>query len=76
MSAPTTTLTNHGGKHGHVWPENWVPRFRDAYRIQMNAWVRSIADKRPVGASAWDGYVATAIAEQVVTALQTGVRPG
>lgn len=72
MSAPTVTLTNHGRQHGHVWPENWVPRFRDAYRIQMNAWVRSIADQRPVGASAWDGYVATAIAEQVVTALQTG----
>jgi myo-inositol 2-dehydrogenase / D-chiro-inositol 1-dehydrogenase len=72
MSAPTTILTNFAGKHGHVWPENWVPRFRDAYRIQMNAWVRSIADQRPVGASAWDGYIATAIAEQVVTALQTG----
>lgn len=72
MSAPTVTLTNNAQLHGHSWPENWVPRFRDAYRIQMNAWVRSIADLRPVGASAWDGYVATAIAEQVVTALQTG----
>ncbi|MDP3196888.1 Gfo/Idh/MocA family protein [Tabrizicola sp.] len=72
MAAPTVTLTNHVGQHGHVWSENWVPRFRDAYRIQMNGWVRSIADQHPVGASAWDGYVATAIAEQVVTALQTG----
>lgn len=72
MAAPTVTLTNHARQHGHSWPENWVPRFRDAYRIQMNAWVRSVADGRPVGASAWDGYVATAIAEQVVTALRTG----
>jgi myo-inositol 2-dehydrogenase / D-chiro-inositol 1-dehydrogenase len=72
MSAPTVTQTNHAGQHGHAWPENWVPRFRDAYRLQMNAWVRSIAEESPVGASAWDGYVATAIAEQVVTALQTG----
>jgi myo-inositol 2-dehydrogenase / D-chiro-inositol 1-dehydrogenase len=71
MAPPTVTLTNHARQHGHAWPENWVPRFRDAYRIQMNAWVRSIADQRPVGASAWDGYVATAIAEQVVTALRT-----
>jgi myo-inositol 2-dehydrogenase/D-chiro-inositol 1-dehydrogenase len=30
-----------------------------------------VATGKPVGASAWDGYVATAIAEQVVTALQT-----
>lgn len=72
MSAPTATLTNHARHHGHGWPENWVPRFRDAYRIQMNAWVRSVRTGQPVGASAWDGYVATAIAEQVVTALQTG----
>lgn len=72
MAAPTVTLTNRARQHGHAWPENWVPRFRDAYRIQMNAWVRSIAEKRPVGASAWDGYVATAIAEQVVTVLRTG----
>lgn len=72
MAAPATVLTNHAGQHGHPWAENWVPRFRDAYRIQMNAWVRSIADGQPVGASAWDGYVATAIAEEVVTALQTG----
>lgn len=71
MSQPAVTLTNSAGHHGHVYPENWVPRFRDAYRVQMNAWVRSVAAGEPVGASAWDGYVATAIAEQVVTALQT-----
>lgn len=72
MAAPTSTLSNHGLRHGHVWAENWVPRFRDAYRIQMNAWVRSVISGQPDGASAWDGYAATAIAEQVVTAVQTG----
>jgi myo-inositol 2-dehydrogenase/D-chiro-inositol 1-dehydrogenase len=71
MSQPAVTLTNSAGHHGHGYPENWVPRFRDAYRVQMSAWVRSVATGKPVGASAWDGYVATAIAEQVVTALQT-----
>lgn len=74
MAPPTTTLTNHALRHGHGWPENWVPRFRDAYRIQMNAWVRSCTVGPPVGASAWDGYVATAIAEQVVAALASGGR--
>lgn len=71
MAQPAVTLTNSALHHGHGYPENWVPRFRDAYRVQMNAWVRSVATGEPVGASAWDGYVATAIAEQVVTALQT-----
>lgn len=72
MAAPTVTQTNTALRHGHDWAENWVPRFRDAYRLQMNAWVRSVATTVPKGASAWDGYVATAIAEQVVAALQAG----
>lgn len=71
MAQPSATVTNSGLHHGHEWPENWVPRFRDAYRVQMTAWVKSVATGSPAGASAWDGYVATAVAEQVVTALQT-----
>ena len=74
MAQPSVTFTNSVLLHGHAWPENWVPRFRDAYRIQMMAWVRSVASGIPAGASAWDGYVATAVAEQVVTALQTGTK--
>lgn len=74
MAQPSATVTNSGLHHGHEWPENWVPRFRDAYRVQMTAWVRSVATGSPAGASAWDGYVATAVAEQVVTALQTGTK--
>lgn len=84
MVQPSVIVTNNALHHGHSYPENWVPRFRDAYRVQMNAWVRSIETGRPTGASAWDGYVATSVAEQVVTALQTtskvtlrlGARPG
>ncbi len=74
MAAPTVTLTNRARQHGHAFPANWVPRFADAYRIQMRAWVDAVASGVPTGASAWDGYVATAIAEQVVTALQTGAK--
>ena len=74
MAQPSATVTNSGLHHGHEWPENWVPRFRDAYRVQMTAWVKSVATGSPAGASAWDGYVATAVAEQVVTALETGTK--
>mgnify|MGYP003482097405 FL=1 len=72
MAAPTRVLTDHGQKHGHSWPLNWVPRFTEAYRLQMTAWLASLGDGKPVGASAWDGYAASAIAEQVVPALQSG----
>jgi myo-inositol 2-dehydrogenase / D-chiro-inositol 1-dehydrogenase len=69
MAQPSLTLSNRDGKHGHVYPDNWVPRFRDAYRAQMNDWVHAVKSGSHVGASAWDGYVASAIAEQVVEAL-------
>ena len=69
MAQPSLTLSNRDGMHGHAYPDNWVPRFRDAYRAQMNEWVHAVKSGSPVGASAWDGYVASAIAEQVTKAL-------
>lgn len=74
LAQPAVTLMNRDRHHGHAYPENWVPRFRDAYRRQIMSWVASLASGIPTGASAWDGYVATAVAEQVVTALQTEVK--
>jgi myo-inositol 2-dehydrogenase/D-chiro-inositol 1-dehydrogenase len=69
MAQPSLTLVNREGQHGHVYPSDWVPRFREAYRMQMSEWVQAVKSGSAVGASAWDGYVASAIAEQVVEAL-------
>ena len=38
----------------------------------MQAWVNAIAAGTVAGASAWDGYVTTAIAEQVAASLPAG----
>ena len=46
-----------------------MPRFADAYRRQLAEWVGAVRTGKPVGASAWDGYVASAIAEEVAAAL-------
>lgn len=75
MAPPTLALLNRGGRGGLAYPELWVPRFAGAYRDQMAAWLRSLATGRPAGASAWDGYVATAVAEQVATGLGGGAVP-
>lgn len=69
LAPPTLTLRNRNGTGGHSYPENWIPRFADAYRLQLTAWIRAVRSGSPTGASAWDGYVASAIAEQVVGAL-------
>ncbi len=72
MAAPAHTVTNRAGAHGFGFPRDWIPRFAQAYRDQMQAWVAAIAGGTVAGASAWDGYVTTAIAEQIVAAMPTG----
>lgn len=72
MAPPTRTVINCAGRGGYEYPELWVPRFAQAYRDQMQAWVRSVANGSPVGASAWDGYCSTSIAEQLADQLGQG----
>src|ERR1700678_2913380 len=55
-----------------IYPEDWRPRFAEAYRPQNSAWLKSIETGQPVGASAWDGYAATLVAEASVAALSKG----
>jgi myo-inositol 2-dehydrogenase / D-chiro-inositol 1-dehydrogenase len=74
MAAPTRVLTNLSGMQSFDFPPNWVPRFMQAYRLQMQAWVDATRAGRMVGASAWDGYVTTAIAEQIVNGMASGGR--
>ena len=72
MAAPTSTLSNRAGAQGFRFPPDWIPRFAQAYRDQMQAFVNAIAAGSAAGASAWDGYVTTAIAEQVAASLPAG----
>lgn len=74
MAAPTRVLTNLSNAQSFGFPPNWVPRFTEAYRLQMQAWVDATADDRTVGASAWDGFVTTSIAEQIVDGMASGGR--
>jgi myo-inositol 2-dehydrogenase/D-chiro-inositol 1-dehydrogenase len=73
MAPPMQALVNREGRGGFGYPELWVPRFAQAYRDQMQAWVRSVPSSSPVGASAWDGYCATAIAEQIAEHMGQGM---
>ena len=74
MAAPTRTLTNLAAAQSFGFPPNWVPRFTEAYRLQMQAWIDAVAKGTHVGASAWDGYVTTSIAEQIVDGMAAGNR--
>ena len=74
LNAPVHSRLNLELMSLEHFPEDWRPRFRDAYRLQNKEWIRSVQVGRPSGtaANAWDGYCATAVAEASVKALCSG----
>lgn len=69
--SPTTSL-RHAGHDGYETPPDWRGRFRDAYRVQMEAWVASLSGMPNDGASAWDGYRAIRVTEACLAASRNG----
>lgn len=69
MGEPSFVTVTREGQRGRVVPAEWLGRFGDAYRIELQAWVHSVAAGVATGPSAWDGYVATAVANAGVAAL-------
>jgi myo-inositol 2-dehydrogenase / D-chiro-inositol 1-dehydrogenase len=55
-----------------AYPADWRPRFADAYRLQLQAWVQALHAGTWDGANAWDGYAASAVAEAGVRSLAEG----
>lgn len=74
LQRPVHALVNHALSQGASYPLDWRPRFQDAYRLQAQGWIDSIRDGKPTGASAWDGYAATLVAEAGLRSLASGHR--
>ena len=73
LRAPVNADVNLGLQQFNIYPSDWRPRFVDAYRQQNRAWVKSINTGKPnLGASSWDGYCSTVVAEVGVAALHSG----
>jgi len=56
---------------GRSVPEQWLGRFGEAYRLEMQAWIDGLRAGRVCSPSAWDGYTATAVANACIAALDT-----
>jgi myo-inositol 2-dehydrogenase/D-chiro-inositol 1-dehydrogenase len=74
LRAPLRTETNAALMQATAYPEDWRPRFADAYRLQAQAWIQAIGRGMAVGSNAWDGYAAAAIAEAGLRSLTEGRR--
>lgn len=58
------------GRRGHEVPEQWLGRFGEAYRAELQAWIDGIRRAgEATGASTWDGYLAALTCRAAVEAL-------
>jgi len=70
LTEPAKMIT-HGHRARSVgYAADWRPRFADAYRIELQAWIDAVgAGTRSPLASALDGLVANAVAEDVIASM-------
>ncbi|MET0931870.1 MAG: Gfo/Idh/MocA family oxidoreductase, partial [Aeromicrobium sp.] len=71
-AAPVSTRV--AGVDGVPVRDDFVAHFADAYRIELSTWAGEALQGGASGPSAWDGYVANAVAEAGVASLASGVR--
>lgn len=72
LTPPHDVTVAHAAKESFSFPGDWRARFAYAYRAELQAWVDGLRGGMPSGASAWDGYVATAVAEVGLKSLASG----
>jgi myo-inositol 2-dehydrogenase / D-chiro-inositol 1-dehydrogenase len=72
LTAPHDVATAHSASQAFAFPNDWRPRFANAYRAELQAWTKAMSSGTAAGASAWDGYVATAVAAAGVESLTSG----
>ncbi|MDR5653499.1 Gfo/Idh/MocA family oxidoreductase [Ruixingdingia sedimenti] len=74
LARPQPAAFRRNGSVAAAYPADWRGRFADAYRLQLQGWVNGVRSGVPAGASAWDGYLATIIADAALKSLNEGGR--
>jgi len=71
---PTTATVGQAGATARHIGDDWFGRFADAYRREVDAWVRGLHDGEVTGPSAWDGVVVQRVVQAAIDAVETGHR--
>jgi myo-inositol 2-dehydrogenase / D-chiro-inositol 1-dehydrogenase len=75
LTNPARVVADADRRRATGYPADWRPRFADAYRIELQAWIDAVVAGRPSPlASARDGLIATAVADAVITSMHDGGR--
>ncbi len=70
LTEPTTLITDASLRRGTAYAADWRPRFAEAYRLELQAWVDLLAGgPRGALATAYDGLVASAVADAVIASM-------
>lgn len=73
LTNPVRVVTDADRRRSTGYPADWRPRFADAYRLELQAWIDAVASggTSPLP-SAHDGLTAAAIADAVVESMNRG----
>ena len=72
LTLPASVIRDKHRARGIAYPENWIPRYSDAYRIELQEWIDSIQQGRPSTlATAEDGLTAALVADAVIESMNT-----
>jgi myo-inositol 2-dehydrogenase / D-chiro-inositol 1-dehydrogenase len=75
LTNPARLVADADRRRATGYPADWRPRFADAYRMELQAWVDAVAAGRPSPlASARDGLTASAVADAVIASMHDGGR--
>jgi myo-inositol 2-dehydrogenase/D-chiro-inositol 1-dehydrogenase len=70
LTNPTRVVTDTGLRRSTGYAADWRPRFADAYRLELQAWIDAIvAGERSPLPTARDGLTAVAVAEAVIVSM-------
>jgi myo-inositol 2-dehydrogenase/D-chiro-inositol 1-dehydrogenase len=71
LTNPTRVVADTDLARSTSYPADWRPRFADAYRLELQAWIDAIvADERSPLPTAQDGLTAVAVAEAVIASMK------
>lgn len=72
LTLPTHTVTDAARLRGVDYPADWISRYSDAYRIELQEWIDSISQGRPAAlARAEDGLLASIVADALVESMNS-----
>ena len=70
LAATPLTRLDQALQSRTAYPKDWLPRFAEAYRLQLQAWIDSLAANQPSPlATAEDGLAATAVAAALIESM-------